>query len=262
LINEADFKAILLLIILLTARVNLFSQAKTIQPTTSNKELKMENQNSESKEYILLVRLPLDYGPDKAKEVREQWNVLLDKWKANGTYVTSFVYPADGYLVTGSEKSVTNETVVSNNFKLVSNMILRAKDYEAALLLAKECPVLAQAGMIEVREIQPRPKPNQKTAVNRNLYAIIYSPGENYDFTKSIYQQDLKEHGLYMKQLSDSGKLLLAGAFTKDAGGMVILNVTDEGEAVNIVSKDPAVLKRIFNYKMNIWDIAFKTVKF
>ena len=123
----------------------------------------MENQISEFKEYILLVRLPLNYGADQAKEVREKWNTLLDKWKANGIYVTSFVYPNDGYLVTGSEKFVTNEAVISNNFKLVSNMILRAVNYEAALELAKKCPVLEQGGMIEVREIQPRAKPNDET---------------------------------------------------------------------------------------------------
>jgi hypothetical protein len=121
----------------------------------------MENQNDELKEFILLVHLPLNYGPDKAKEVREQWNALLNKWKENGTYVTSFVYPNDGYLVTGSQKTVTNESVVCNNFKLVSNMILKAANYAAALELAKKCPVLVQDGTIEIREIQPRPNPEE-----------------------------------------------------------------------------------------------------
>ena len=119
----------------------------------------MENQTTDTKEYILLVRLPLAYGPDDAGAVRGQWNALLDKWKADGTYVTSFVYPNEGYLVTGPEKSITKEGVTSNNFKLVSNMILKAAHYEAALELAKKCPVLQQGGMIEVREIQPRQKP-------------------------------------------------------------------------------------------------------
>lgn len=248
----------------------LFSQPKTTQPTISNKEIKMENQDSQFKEYILLVRLPVNYGPDKAKEVREQWNVLLEKWKADGTYVTSFVYPNDGYLVTGSSKTVTNEGVVFNNFKLVSNMILRAVDYKTALELAKKCPVLAQGGMIEVREIQPRTKPNpqadtisskKQNAANRNLYAISYSPGKKYDFDKSAYNQDLKEHGLYMQQLSDNGQLLLAGPFTNDVGGMLIIRASDETEALNVVSKDPAVLKNIFIYKMTVWEIRFNTIK-
>lgn len=120
----------------------------------------MENEEVELKEYILLVRLPLNYGPDDAKAVRGQWNSLLDKWKGDRTYITSFVYPNDGYIVQGADKSVTNRTVVSDNYKLVSNLILRAVDYEQAVELAKMCPVLQQGGMIEVREIQPRPTPN------------------------------------------------------------------------------------------------------
>lgn len=157
----------------------------------------MENQNDGLKEFILLVRLPLNYGPDKAKEVREQWNTLLDKWKENGTYVTSFVYPNDGYLVAGSEKMVTNESVVSNNFKLVSNMILRAANYEAALELAKKCPVLEQDGTIEIREIQPRPNPGPQTgtsslekhkAIIRNLYEKFLNTG-NLEMLKEIISE-------------------------------------------------------------------------
>src|SRR6186713_3334346 len=133
---------------LLLLNLPLFSQVKTNQSLNQKKESKMENQSNEFKEYILLVRVPVNYGSDKAKEVREKWNTLLNNWKENGTYVTSFVYPNDGYLVTGPEKSVKNEAVVSNNFKLVSNLILKATKYEAALELAKKCPVLEQGGMI------------------------------------------------------------------------------------------------------------------
>lgn len=147
----------------------------------------MENQITEFKNYILLVYLPLNYGPDNAKEVRSQWNALLEKWKAEGTYNTSFVYPNDGYLVTGSGKSVAHGGVVSNNFKLVSNIILRAANHEGALALAKSCPVLEQGGMIEVREIQPNPNSNEQTAnlslarhktIIRNLYEGILNTGK------------------------------------------------------------------------------------
>ncbi len=33
------------------------------------------------------------------------------------------------------------------------------------------------------------------------LYSITFSPSENYDFTKSVYQQDLLEHGHYLQRL-------------------------------------------------------------
>ncbi|MES2388588.1 MAG: YciI family protein [Bacteroidota bacterium] len=143
---------------LLFISASFFSQAKENQTSAKLPKVKMETPNSELKEYILLVRVPLSYGPEQAKEVREQWNALLDKWKADGTFITSYVYPSDGYLVTGAEKSVTKESYTAGSFKLVSNMILNAPNYEAALELAKKCPVLAQGGVIEVREIQPRVK--------------------------------------------------------------------------------------------------------
>ncbi|MDB5088083.1 MAG: hypothetical protein JWR09_2077 [Mucilaginibacter sp.] len=157
---------------LLLISAQVFPQAKTNPSLNqSKKEAKMKNESSEFKEYILLVHLPVNYGPDQAKEVREQWNKLVDKWKANGTYVTSFVYPNDGYLVKGPQKTISKEGVVCDNFRLVSNLVLRATSYEAALELAKNCPVLPQGGTIEVREIQPRvtttqsgkelPKPRQ-----------------------------------------------------------------------------------------------------
>jgi uncharacterized protein YciI len=254
------------LFVLLLLHTHVFSQVATNQSSTLKKEIKMDNQINEFKEYILLVRLPLNYEPENAKEVREQWNTLLEKWKADGTYVTSFVYPNDGYLVTGSEKSVTREGVVSNNFKLVSNMILRAANYEAALELAKQCPVLKQGGMIEVREIQPRPKPNKpadtSAITKHNLYVVRYAHGKNYDLNKSIYKQDLLEHGKYMKQLLDEGKLLMAGPFTDNSGAEIVLKADNEQTANDIVSKDPAIIKNIFIYEIKAWDITFNKLKF
>lgn len=134
-----------------------FGQVQPNQSLPKPKEAKMENQTEKMKEYILLVHLPRGYGPEQAEAVREQWNALLDQWKSEGKFVTSFVYPNDGYLVSGGAKTISEDGVVSNGFRLVSNMIVRAGSYEAALELAKACPVLAQEGRIEVREIQPRP---------------------------------------------------------------------------------------------------------
>ena len=184
---------------LLLINAQVFPQVKTnqslIQP---KKETKMKNESSEFKEYILLVHLPLNYGPEQAQEVREQWGRLLDQWKANGTYVTSFVYPNDGYLVKGPQKVLTKEGIVSDNFRLVSNLILRAASYEAALELAKNCPVIEQGGIIEVREIQPRVTTieyagNSTLAKNkariRNLYEGILNTGK-LDLLKELISED------------------------------------------------------------------------
>ena len=90
------------------------------------------------------------------------------------------------------------------------------------------------------------------------LYSIKFSASENYDFTKTVYQQDLLEHGCYLQKLLEEGKLLLAGPFTNHAGGQVILNVDKEEEALSIVKNDPAVINKIFSYEINRWHIRFK----
>lgn len=122
------------------------------------KSLINQNQNN-MKEFILLNRVPLNYGPEDAKTVIALWNALTDKWKANDIFVSSFVFPREGYVVSGSAKKVTKETVAANNLKMVSCIIIRATDFEHALELAKACPILEQGGSVEVSEVQARPVP-------------------------------------------------------------------------------------------------------
>ena len=222
---------------LLLFNAPLFSQVKSNPSlTNSKKETAMENQNTELKEYILLVRVPFNYGSDNAKEVRELWNTLLEKWKADGTYVTSFVYPNDGYLVAGAEKSVTNESVVSNHLKLVSNLILRAANYEAALELSKNCPVLAQGGMIEVREIQPRPQ-----SIEQHIYFV-----DKFFIPKNAieeFTQRMKYNRDFIKHLP--GFIKDEAIANKDTNGDLILMTIAEwrnedylNEAKNLVQAD------------------------
>jgi hypothetical protein len=108
------------------------------------------------KEFILFVRVPVSYTTEQAKKANPEWTLVTDKWKADGIFVTSFVCPYDSYVISGTERSVKKETVVANNQKIVSNIILLAENLEKAVELAKACPVLQYGGSIEVRAVQPR----------------------------------------------------------------------------------------------------------
>lgn len=108
------------------------------------------------KQYSLLVRVPDTYTTEQVKSAGPLWDKLIEKWKADGVYVLSFAFPGESYTVTGNEKSLKKETVLSGNLKVVSNIVLRAESMEQALALAKACPVLLYGGKVEVREI---PKP-------------------------------------------------------------------------------------------------------
>lgn len=109
------------------------------------------------KEYILLNRVPVSYGGNEAKEVIEIWNKVTNKWKADSIFVTSFVFPNEGYVVSDLGKTVKKETVSANNLKIVSSIVIKAGSYEEAIELAKACPILQQGGTIEVIEIMTRP---------------------------------------------------------------------------------------------------------
>lgn len=131
------------------------------------------NLNSKKmKEYILLIRLPFSYGPTQAQAVRAQWTSLTDQWKTDGIFVTSFIAPTDGYVVAGENKNVEKRFIVSNNTKVISNIIIKATDIEQATKLAQLCPILNQGGTVEVRETQPRPETTNKEII-RNLYENI-----------------------------------------------------------------------------------------
>jgi len=108
------------------------------------------------KQYSLLVRVPDTYTAAQAQSAAPQWEILLEQWKTDGVYVLSFAFPGESFTVSGNEKLIKKETVLSVNLKVVSNVVLQAETMEEALELAKSCPVLLYGGQVEVREI-PRP---------------------------------------------------------------------------------------------------------
>ena len=68
-------------------------------------------------------------------------------------------------------------------------------------------------------------------------------------------EQPLKEHGKYMLSLYIKGSMRLAGPLTDNAGGAVLLEVSDEAEAKAIVANDPAVKSGISVYEMHPWKL-------
>jgi hypothetical protein len=112
------------------------------------------------KEFSLLIRVPVTYSNEQAKAVNPEWVKVLDKWKADGVYVISFVFPGESYVVSGTERTVKQDTVVSDNLRVVSNIFLRAESMNEVIALAKACPILEHGGTVEIRACQPRqPQP-------------------------------------------------------------------------------------------------------
>jgi uncharacterized protein YciI len=86
-------------------------------------------------------------------------------------------------------------------------------------------------------------------------FLVIYRPGPGWLAGKSISEQPLKEHGTYMLSLYVQGWMKLAGSLTDNAGGAVVLEVTDESQAKAIVAEAPAVKSGIFICEMHPWEL-------
>jgi hypothetical protein len=126
------------------------AQANTSQSQTEIKK------STKMKEFILVVRLPITYTK-QSPEVNEKWAKLVQKWKTDDVFVTSFIFPTEGYVLSGSEITTKKESVVSNNVRVVSSIVLLATDMGAAIELARTCPIFGFGGTVEVREVQQRP---------------------------------------------------------------------------------------------------------
>jgi len=143
-------KSVLVVALLGLTLLNINASAQQIQPTSNSKQMK---------QYSLLVRVPENYQSEQAVAAGPLWEKLLEKWKADHAYVLSFAFPGESYTVSGQEKEVKKEIVLSGKLRVVSNIVLQAETIEQALEQAKFCPILLSGGTVEVREI---PKPVQR----------------------------------------------------------------------------------------------------
>ena len=84
-------------------------------------------------------------------------------------------------------------------------------------------------------------------------YLILYRPGPAWLSDKPISEQPLMEHGGYMFELFQAGKLLQGGPFADSSGGASVIQVTDLAEAEAIVNADPAIVSGVFTCQLHPW---------
>jgi len=89
----------------------------------------------------------------------------------------------------------------------------------------------------------------------KSTFLVIYRPGPAWLPGKPLAEQPLKDHGQYMLSLFTRGAMKLAGPFTDNAGGAVVLEVASDAEAKAIVTQDPAVKTGIFVYELHRWGL-------
>jgi hypothetical protein len=119
-------------------------------------EFSETNKIKTMKEYMLIIRVPVSYSPDDAKSVTALWDEVTNGWKAEGIFVSSYVFPSAGFVVSDGGSMAGRETVASHGLKIVSAIVLRASDFAEVTERAGQCPILKQNGNVEVAEIMVR----------------------------------------------------------------------------------------------------------
>ena len=89
----------------------------------------------------------------------------------------------------------------------------------------------------------------------KSTFLVIYKPGPAWLPGKPLAEQPLREHGKYMLSLYSRGDLKIAGPFSDETGGALVLNVASDTDAKNIVAKDPAVVTGVFVYELHPWGL-------
>jgi uncharacterized protein YciI len=107
--------------------------------------------------------------------------------------------------------------------------------------------------LLVLARVSPAAEDAQPTSNAKATFLVIYRPGPAWPPGQNLAELPLKDHGTYMLSLYKRGAMKLAGPLTDNAGGAVVLEVSGESEAKEIVAADPAVVAGIFVYEMHPW---------
>jgi len=111
------------------------------------------------KEYLLLFRggdgRTLQQSPEKWQAHMQRWMQWIGELTQQEKFIGAQPLNNTGRQIKGTKKLVTDGPFMEGKEIVGGYLICKANDYEAALEIAKDCPLLEfDDGIVEVREIQ------------------------------------------------------------------------------------------------------------
>ena len=74
-------------------------------------------------------------------------------------------------------------------------------------------------------------------------------------------EQIMSEHFGYLKELTEQGKVLMAGPVFEFKFGLIVLEVDSEGEAQEIMKAEPSVVQGVHTYEMSAMRVSLMAKK-
>jgi hypothetical protein len=115
--------------------------------------------NIELQKFILIFRFKADAPPptpDQMKASQEKWGQWMGGLAQQGKLAGGEQVAFGGITISGIKKEVADRPVVANNEMVTGYMLINAKNVKEAEVIAKDCPILAFNGSVEIRPIQPQ----------------------------------------------------------------------------------------------------------
>jgi hypothetical protein len=114
----------------------------------------MEKKN----EFMFVFRLEPnpDFQPtaEQLAEMHQTWGAFFGGIAGQGKLVSAHQLGFEGKQI-AADGSVADGIYVSGSETISGNMVVNADTLDEATEMAKQCPILAMGGTIEVRSIQP-----------------------------------------------------------------------------------------------------------
>ena len=99
-----------------------------------------------------------DLSPDQLQRQIERYMNWIEQLRRDGHFVAAEPLAETGKVLSGQDgNTVTDGPFTEAKEEVGGYFIIRASDLQAAVELAKGCPIFRNNGTVEVRPIQPVP---------------------------------------------------------------------------------------------------------
>ena len=93
---------------------------------------------------------------------------------------------------------------------------------------------------------------SENLTTDNSYYAVILEPIQS----KTLTSEAIAQHAQHLRELDGEGKLVLAGPFTDNPSGLLVLRGKNKDEIKSIMEQDPLIQGGFRNFEVRTWLMA------